>query len=221
MTLIPNDPRAESSFEILHGLGTTAYRLDLPILDANVATTFQADEVNIGDFLRCVPGVNSTSAFTLSDVDSHVVGVNYTGVSWNMDAPFGIAWDNYDDVNAAGYVGGDGHPDANARDRLTVLTGEFVAKVPLAKFLAAATTVPISSGGLNFTAKTPAIGSKVVVCNIGTGAAFTSWNFGALGIDYANYLTGGNAAEVALLNAVVGQIINIEDATYAHIRFSL
>jgi hypothetical protein len=222
MTYIPPDARAASDFEILHGLGTTAYRLDIAISDANVATTFQADDVEVGDFLRCVPSVNSTNAFTLTDTDKHIVGVNYTGAAWNIDAPLGIAWDAYDNVNSATYAGGNGHPDANSRDRLTVLTGEFIAKVPADKFLDAGDLVPIAAGpAVNFTAKAEAIGSKVVLVNWNDGSGNISDKLMAIGIDYAGFIAGANptAAETALMNAVVGQIVNI-DGSYVHVRFS-
>ena len=65
---------------------------------------------------------------------------------------------------------------------------------------------------------------KVFIVNNGDGAAaHASTKLGTLPMDYSELfdtVATPIAGEVALLNAVVGQIVAVPDDTYVHVRFS-
>ena len=227
MAPIPPDGRGGAEIEILHGLGTTAYRLEYDIKDINVATPFRPDVVTVGDFLRLIPGSvtngDNDAAFTCSDTAMGIVGARFGLANTNEDSPLGIAWNAYDDDNVTG------DPDANDRDALTVLTGEMIVKLKQSKFAVdwAGNALAIDAV-INYAEGTTGggdwglmeVGREILLMNE-VLAGVSSDKLITMPLDLTEKFTATvTNAEVAIANAVIGKIIEIPDTTYVICRFS-
>ena len=232
MANIAPDPRANKDFEITRGLGETLYRLEFDIKDINSASG-EADSVSVGEPLRVIATHNGVAYICTDDytdsASAHiatVVGlsseVNNTDTT-TEDRVVGLAWNDYDDDGATG------DPDANARDKMVTLCGEFVAKIAQSKFITDVSTnkvaIDYDSGTtstvyLTTSAGALEVGRDVIVVNKANGAGYA---FVTLPIKASERYAGSNptAAEAGIDNAVVGKIIDVDGSDFVKIRFTL
>jgi hypothetical protein len=224
MPYFPPDAREESSFEILRGMGDTIYRMDLDIRDIHDVTDALPDTVTVGTPLRFLAGHNE--AYVVNDgslhaggVEGHVVGVYEAGMVAfkHADRFAGFAFGDYDKTSATGM------PDANFRNALTVLTGEYIAKIAIGEFKTSGTYTTLVNGPdqiLDY-ATTLEVGQDVVVVNFisAIGAAGVP-KFCCLKTDFADrYTAGPTPAQIATDMAAIGRIMKL-DTDYVYVRVS-
>lgn len=224
---IPVDGRAEKDFEILKGMGETLYRLEYAIIDPNgAAATTRPDTVTIGEPLRFMPEETngSNAVYVCNDATDSVVGVKWAAHTAGEDRVAGIAWNDYDDAGATG------HPDANDRNQIVTLCGEFVARIAKTKFLAtgnfpiggidiedaAAAQIDGTTGGGTYGQYE--VGRLVIVVNEDEAGRYATVPL-AYDEVYGTVATP-TAAELSVVRSAIGKVIKVE-TNHITVRFSI
>jgi hypothetical protein len=219
MPIIPPDPRAGKDFDVVR-LWKNLDRQDYTIVDPSASPAgTPPTEVLVGEPVRQLSddgtsySANSTYAYKIDDADDHVVGMMDGSTNDQAEFVLGVSFTHYTNTIAGG-----GFPDALENQHVTVLKGQFQAKIKRATWFDE--SVVTCSPGLD-----------VVVLDKATGGAKyrclgTTYDTGAAPVAGTRYdVLGASGVTLALQqqldnNCVVGKV-DKTDATYAYVTFNI
>ena len=214
MSVLPPDPRALPTFEIIRG-EETMWRRDYTPADAHAAAFGGLpDEVLVGQPVRLL-GTDG-KCFIINDTDTErtdtalvheVVGtVSPTIGGTNYEeVPLGISFTHYTKL-----LSGGGEPSATENDLITVVSGHFIARIKHATWFSA----------------TPTAGMGVQIINVGSVVGSEVSKFRGLDRDAQLLATPMGVSDAAGAEAIagyincVGKVLTVSGA-YCEVEFTI
>jgi hypothetical protein len=246
MSRIPPDAREVSTFEIVKGLGDTAFRMEYQIKDLSIGAGITTGPAiaSVGEPLRVV-STHAEYVYPVNDADltalivvplavGHVVGVNAANLTTANatvtnpklnDKIIGISFNDYSND------GSSGQPSSFEAGSVAVLMGKFIARISKAEWFLGAGKVIYIDGTHGSTVNLVYVSSitpglDVVVVNWAEHAGELAGNgvakYTCLSGDYATRYAGANPtiAEMALDRSVVGKVVKV-DGDDIYVEFSI
>lgn len=220
MPIIPPDSREEASFDVTR-LWKNLDRQNFKIVDPNVAgLATPPSHVEVGEPVRQLSddattyALTSEVAYAINDGDDHAVGM-MAATNDQAESVLGISFTKYsDDITTGGW------PDAVENQAITVLKGQFQAKLNRSDWFSEGAVAAVG-----ILAETCAPGKDVIVFDAAIGGV----KYRCLSNSYVAHGTAGSRYEGyatttmtydQLDNCVIGKV-DKTNATHAWVTFNI